>query len=81
MRGTGGGVLFPKTGTLIGRPGVRAPPLAGAGMPVGGKAASAGPRDDRRLDLRRPGVLGPTLALRFVVGPGDAGNALVAGGG
>lgn len=81
MRGTGGGVPFPNTGTLIGRPGVRTPPFIGAGIPVGGKPASAGPSDDRRLDLRRPGVPGPTLALRLAEAPGDTGNALLTGGG
>ena len=81
MRGTGGGVPFPKTGTLIGRPGVRTPLFAGAGIPVGGRPTSAGPSDDLLLDRRRPGVPGPTLALRLAAAPGEAGNALVTGGG
>lgn len=43
--GTGGGVPA-NTGTLIGLPG----DLAGAGIPVGGSAASAPPKEERLAD-------------------------------
>ena len=48
IRGTGGGVLLPKRGTEIGLPGA----FLGAGIPEGGRVASATPSDDRRADLR-----------------------------
>lgn len=57
MRGTGGGVPS-NMGMLIGLPGV----LTGAGILVGGRFASAAPRDDRLPERRIPvGVLVDTL--------------------
>lgn len=73
MRGTGGGVPS-NMGMLMGRPGV----LTGAGIPVGGRLASAAPSEERLPERRIPlGVLLDTL-----IASGCAfGNCLLGGGG
>jgi len=65
-------VLLPKTGSEIGRLAV---PL-GAGIPEGGRLASATPSDERLADLRRPaaGLDEDTLIASGFKNPGDDGG-------